>query len=80
MCLVVQLCLTLCDPIDCSTRLLCPWDFPGKSSGVGCRTGTKNRHGPGRQGELTFVLLHLGVPVSSLCGEKSLPTRFVAQL
>ena len=25
------------DPIDCSpTRLLCPWDFPGKSTGVGC--------------------------------------------
>ena len=29
--LVLQLCLTLCDP-----RLLCPWDFPGKNTGVGC--------------------------------------------
>ena len=28
---VAQLCLTLCTP----TRLLCPWDFPGKSTGVG---------------------------------------------
>ena len=25
-----QLCLTLCDPMD--TRLLCPWDFLGKST------------------------------------------------
>ena len=34
----LQSCLTLCDPMDCSlTRLLCPWDFPGKSTGVGCR-------------------------------------------
>ena len=31
---VAQSCLTLCDPMD--TRLLCPWDFLGKGSGVGC--------------------------------------------
>ena len=26
------------DPVDCSppTRLLCPWDFSGKNTGVGC--------------------------------------------
>ena len=30
---VAQLCPTLCDPMDCSLR---PWDFPGKSTGVGC--------------------------------------------
>ena len=29
---VTSLCLTLCDP----TRLLCPWDSPGKNTGVGC--------------------------------------------
>ena len=34
-CLVTQLCLTLCDPWDCSPlRLLCPWDSPGKNTGV----------------------------------------------
>ena len=27
----LQLCLTLCDPIDGS-----PWDSPGKNTGVGC--------------------------------------------
>ena len=31
-----QLCPTRSDPRDCSTRLLRPWDFPGKSTGVGC--------------------------------------------
>ena len=31
---VAQSCLTLCDPMD--TRLLRPWDFLGKSTGVGC--------------------------------------------
>ena len=45
---LLQLCLTLCGPIDGSlpgssahglepTRLLRPWDFPGKSTGVGCQ-------------------------------------------
>ena len=31
--LVLQLCLTLCDP-----RLLCPWDFPGKNTAVSCHS------------------------------------------
>ena len=32
-----QLCPTLCDPIDWQpTRLHCPWDSPGKNTGVGC--------------------------------------------
>ena len=31
---VTQSCPTLCNPMD--TRLLCPWDFLGKSTGVGC--------------------------------------------
>ena len=27
----------LCEPMDCSPlRLLCPWDSPGKDTGVGC--------------------------------------------
>ena len=33
----LQSCLTLCDSMNCSpTRLLCPWDSPGKITGVGC--------------------------------------------
>ena len=32
-------CLTLCDPVDCSlARLLCPWNFPDKITGVGCHS------------------------------------------
>ena len=30
---VTQLCLTLCNPMDCSLH---PWNFPGKSTEVGC--------------------------------------------
>ena len=37
LCSVAQSCSTLCDPMDCSPpRLLCPWDFSGKNTGVGC--------------------------------------------
>ena len=33
----LQSCLTLCYPIDYNpTKLLCPWDSPGKTTGVGC--------------------------------------------
>ena len=31
-----QSCPTRSEPRDCSTRLLFSWDFPGKSTGVGC--------------------------------------------
>ena len=35
--LVAQWCLTLRGPMDCSPpRLLCPWNFPGKNTRVGC--------------------------------------------
>ena len=30
-------CPTLCSPMDCKpSRLLCPWDSPGKNTGVSC--------------------------------------------
>ena len=36
--LAAQSGLTLRDPTDCGpTRLLCPWDSPGKATGVRCR-------------------------------------------
>ena len=31
-----QLCPTLCDSMDCSPPGSCPWDSPGKNTGVGC--------------------------------------------
>ena len=36
-CFVAKSCLTLLGPHGLQpARLLCPWDFPGKSTGVGC--------------------------------------------
>ena len=37
LCLVAQLCLTFCNPTDCSrTGSLVRWDSPGKNTGGGC--------------------------------------------
>ena len=33
-----QSCLTLCDPMDYSPPGLCPWNFPGKNTGVSCHS------------------------------------------
>ena len=42
----LQLCLTLCDPVDCSLCLLCPWNSPGKNAGVGCHAQSSPRDLP----------------------------------
>ena len=34
--LVAKLCPILVTPWTVACRLLCPWDFPGKNTGVGC--------------------------------------------
>ena len=34
--LIAPSCLTFCDSVDQPTRLLCPWNSPGKNGGVGC--------------------------------------------
>ena len=31
-------CVRLCDPMGC--RVLCPWNFSGKNTGVGCHLPT----------------------------------------
>ena len=36
--LVAQLCLTLCNTMDCSPPGSHPWDSPGKNTGVGCHS------------------------------------------
>ena len=47
---------TLCDPMDSKpTRLLCPWDFPGKSTGVGSHS---HLHGIFLIQGLNLSLLH----------------------
>ena len=34
--IVAKLCPSLAAPWSVATRLLCPWDFPGKNTGAGC--------------------------------------------
>ena len=34
VCVWAQSCLTLWDPMDWTAGLLCPWNFPGKNTGV----------------------------------------------
>ena len=36
VCSVAQLCPILCNPTLQFTRLFCPWDSPGKNTGMGC--------------------------------------------
>ena len=37
LCVHAQSCPTLCNPLELeTTRLLCPWNFPGKNTEVGC--------------------------------------------
>ena len=36
LCSVTQSCPILCDPMDCSPRLLWSLGYPGKNTGVGC--------------------------------------------
>ena len=41
VCLVINSCLTLLQPHGLQpARILCPWDFPGKNTGVGCLLGS----------------------------------------
>ena len=36
LCMCTQACPILCDLTDCSLPHLCPWDCPGKNTGVSC--------------------------------------------
>ena len=59
VCSVAQLCPILCNPMLQFTRLFCPWDSPGKNTGMGC-------HFPKPRIEPTF-------PVSPALQADSLP-------
>ena len=68
-CPVLQSYPTLCNSMDYSPWLLCPWDFPGKNTGVGCHfllqdvfpTQRSNQHLLNWQGD-SLALSHLGSP------------------
>ena len=45
---VAQSCPNLCDPMDCKpSRLLCPWDSPGKNTGVVAISFSEGASDPG---------------------------------
>ena len=71
---VAQSCPTLCDPMDCSLPLLlCPWDFPGKSTGVGCHF-LLQRIEPGSLPHCRQMLYHLSYQGGS-DGKGLLPSK-----
>ena len=51
---VAQSCPALCDPMD--TRLLRPWDFLGKSTGVGCRFLLQGTSRPRDQTQVSHIV------------------------
>ena len=76
-CLVAKSCPTLlqpawtaqlfCNPHGLSTRLLCPWDFPGKNTGVGCHFLLQRIFWPRNQTccflHCRWILYHRGKPI-----------------
>ena len=56
VCLVTQLCPTLCD------RLLCPWNSPGKSTGMGCRASSRGFSQPRNWMHCRQILSYQGSP------------------
>ena len=58
ICSVPRLCPTLCDPMDCSPRLLCPWDSPGKNTAVGCHALLQGIFPTQRSNPHLLCLLH----------------------
>ena len=78
---LLQWCLTLCDSVNCSlpARLLCPWDTPGKNTGVGCHALLQGIFPTQGSNLYLLGLLHWQVgslPVAPL-GKSRLPARGV---
>ena len=76
--LVTQSYLTLCNPMDDSpSRLLCPWNSPGKGTGVGSHCllqGIFPTHGSNPSllhcWQILYHLSHQGNPTMNLFTEK----------
>ena len=70
LCLVAQLCLTLCNPVDCSPPgSSVPRDSPGKDTGVGCHALLQgifptqgSNPGPRHCRKILYCLSHQGSP------------------
>ena len=84
---LLQSCLTLCDSVDWPARLLCPWDSPGKNTGVGCHPllqGIFTTQGlnPGLPHcrRVLYCLRHQGSPPSHLPFNKYLSAIYVLKI
>ena len=85
--LVAQLCLTLCDPMDCSPPgSLSPWNSPGWNTGVGCHSflqGIFPTQGsnPGllHCGQILYHLSHWGSPLNYISAINFQWRCFIAQ-
>ena len=56
LCLVAQLCPTLCNPMDCSPPgSSVHWDSPGKNSGMGCHAFSKGSSQPRDQIQVSCI-------------------------
>ena len=73
-CSVAQSSPTLCNPMTMATRLLCPWDSPGKNTGVGCHSLLQgifltqgSNLGLLHCRQILYSLSHQGSPFSTLC-------------
>ena len=55
--LVAQSCLILCDCMDHSLwgSSVCPWDFPGKNTGVGCHAFSKGSSRPRDWTQVSYI-------------------------
>ena len=53
MCSVAKPYPTLCDLMDCS--LLCPWDLPGKNTGVRCLSFSRGSSRPRNQTQVSCI-------------------------
>ena len=80
--LVTQLCPSLCNPLDCMqlARILCPWNSPGKNTGVGSRSLLQGifptqglNLGLLHCRPILYHLSHQGNPLPRLVGNAKLP-------
>ena len=63
----LQSCLTLGDPMDFSpARILCPWDSPGKTTGLGCHALLQGIFPTQRLNPCLLSLLHWQTGSSAL--------------
>ena len=56
LCLLSQSCPTLCNPMNCSPPgFLCPWDSPGKNTGVGCHVLSRGSSQPRERTQISLT-------------------------